>query len=91
MPAHPSLLPTIIEVDESLYLVAHTDFLSRSPSLSSRKRPSPDPEMTKDLWSQMISLMDISAYQVPVESLQAILTPEAMDHWKRLRGKRCAA
>ena len=94
MPSRPSLLPTIVEVDESLYLDACPNFLARSPSPfaakcdeSSRKRRTPEPEACSDPWSHM----RLSACPVPVESLQAILTPDAMAHWKRLRGMPCPA
>ncbi|KAJ1470720.1 hypothetical protein T484DRAFT_1979401 [Baffinella frigidus] len=80
----PSLLPTIMEeVVESLD--AEPNYLARSPSNffqtrdeSSRKRRTPDPEVCSELC--------LSAHPVTVESLQAILTPDAMEHWKRLRG-----
>jgi len=119
MPSHPSLLPTIMEVDESLYL--GPNYLARSPSStlsaqscspapsrsptpsppgpyaakcdeSSRKRRTPDPEACTylgvpiDLSSDLRSHMCLLGCQMPVESLQAMLTPDAMEHWKRLRG-----
>ncbi|KAJ1491309.1 hypothetical protein T484DRAFT_1743027 [Baffinella frigidus] len=88
MPSRPSLLPTIMEVDESLHLDADPNYLARSPSPSaakcdesSRKRRTPDPEVVSDLWAHMC----LSDHPVPFESLEAILTPDAMEHWKRLR------
>jgi hypothetical protein len=79
-----------MEVDESLHLDdACLNYLALSPppyaaecDESSGKRRTPDPEACSDLRSHMCLL----GYQVPVESLQAILTPDAMQHWKRLRG-----
>ncbi|KAJ1491307.1 hypothetical protein T484DRAFT_1743025 [Baffinella frigidus] len=89
MPSRPSLLPTIMEVDESLHLDADPNYLARSPSPSaakcdesSRKRRTPDPEVVSDLWAHMC----LSDHPMPFESLEAILTPDAMEHWKRLRG-----
>jgi len=118
MPSHPSLLPTIMEVDESLYLDACPNYLARSPpphaakcDESSRKRRTPDPEASSDPWSttDLTNTTDLStprdlvwkdkygktticlsAYQEPVESLQAILTPGAIEHWKRLVVRDCS-
>jgi len=134
MPSRPSLLPTIMEVDASLYLDVPPTCLSRSPPPSavksdeaSRKRRTPDPEACSDPssvwegvklpqtesrgvspqagtggchnpWSHMCLSAQcpvplggsgtgpLSAqYPVPVEALQTSLTPDAMEHWQRLR------
>ncbi|KAJ1491343.1 hypothetical protein T484DRAFT_1743045 [Baffinella frigidus] len=105
MPSKPSLLPTIIEVDESLYLyvdIIYFSALSRSPSPlaaecgeSSRKRRTPErPEIWSDLISQIQmcnSACKSLDVRIPIESLQTILTEDGFEHWKRLRGARFTA
>jgi hypothetical protein len=74
MPSRPSLLTTIMEVDETLRPV----FLARSPAPSSRKRRISYGRTLSDLWSQIY----LAAYQVRVKWWQAALAPDAMEHWQ---------
>ena len=95
LPPCPSLLYTISEVDESQDLdTATVHQMSRSPSQfaadcgkSSRKRRTPE---EPDALPHVCTQIRLAAHQMTVESLRATLTRNAPEHWKRLRGKRCA-
>ena len=95
LPPYPSLLYTISEVDESQdFDTATVHHMSRSPSpfaadcgKSSRKRRTPE---ETDTLPHVYTQIRLAAHQVTVEWLRATSTRDVPEHWKRLRGMRCA-
>ena len=106
LPPCLSLLSTIYEVDESgdldNFLTPSQSGSSADYGEPSRKRRTPDPDALQDpvfgaiaapfdqTRSQTCALLCLAAHQMQVDSLEATLTPDVLEHWKRLRGSSAA-